>query len=54
MVLDRNRDSKKFSVQKRNSPVKTQYVPESCAKGMLQHSQTVVSVAFKIYTNEVF
>jgi hypothetical protein len=54
MVLDRDRDSKKLSVQKGSSPVKTQYVPELCARGMLQHSQTVVSVAFKIYTNEMF
>lgn len=47
LVLGRDRDIKKLSVLKGNSPVKTQNVPQSCARGMLQHSQTVVSISFK-------
>jgi hypothetical protein len=38
LVLDRDRDCKELSIQKGNLPVKTQYVPESCARGILQHS----------------
>jgi hypothetical protein len=54
LVLDRDRDCKELNIQKGNSPVKTLYGPESCARGMLQHSQTVVSISCKICTNEVF
>jgi hypothetical protein len=53
LVLDRDRDCKELNVQKGNSPVKTHYGPETCSRGMLQHSQTVVSISYKICTNEV-
>ena len=54
LVLDRDRGCKELNVQKGNSPVKTHYGPESCARGMLQHSQMVASISRKICTNEVF
>jgi hypothetical protein len=54
LALNRDRDCKGLNVQKGNSPVKTHYGPESCTRGMLQHSQTVVSISCKIYTNEMF
>jgi len=54
LTLDCDRDCKEPSVQKGNSPVKTYYGPESCARGLLQHSQTVVSSSCKICTNEMF
>jgi len=47
LVLGRDRDCKELNVQKDNSPVKTHYGPESGARGMLQHSQTVVSIHAK-------
>jgi hypothetical protein len=54
LVLDCDRDRKELSVRKGNSLVKTQCGPESCARGILQYSQIVVSISCKICTNEVF